>query len=150
MENLGERMVYLMKRKGLNPNKLGVLSSIHPSTIKNYVENKGKPDNLKLDKIAEVLGISKDWLKYGIGEMELSEYDKKEYLSKVEESSSNYGPELITKENPAQKREGNDIGAVNRLAKMLDDAYDEIKRLREINAYRPEDYSKYLEQKKPS
>lgn len=75
MENLGERIVYAMNIRGVNPNRLAVLSGIHASTVKNYISNATKPDGLKLDKIAEVLDVSKEWLKEGIGEMEA---DKKE------------------------------------------------------------------------
>lgn len=108
MKDLGQRIVYLMKVKGLNPNKLGVLTGIHPSTIKNYRDNIGKPDNAKLDKISSVLDISNSWLKNGTGVMEIE-----------------------NKATSSQNENDNDITVVSRLAKMLEDAYEEIKILRQ-------------------
>jgi transcriptional regulator with XRE-family HTH domain len=68
MENLGRRIEQIMQKRGLNPNRLALMTGIHPTTIKNYLKGVGKPDVTKLDKIAEKLDISSDWLKTGLGE----------------------------------------------------------------------------------
>lgn len=67
MDSIGERLLFKMTEKGLNPNKIAIKSGIHPTTIKNYISNKGIPDNLKLDKVAEVLDIDSKWLLTGEG-----------------------------------------------------------------------------------
>jgi len=134
MENLGQRIVYAMNIRRLKANRLAVLSGIHASTVKNYISNATKPDSLKLDKIAEVLDVSKQWLKEGIGEMELSKYESKEVLNKLSDSKSKYGEgdfEIKNKENPPIKDSENDHTVVSRLAKMLEEAYQEIKLLRQ-------------------
>ena len=91
MKNLGERISHVMKIKGLNPNKLSILAEVHASTIKNYRDNIGKPDHTKLDKIASILDISKEWLLNGTGEMEISNYiNKKEVNNTVSENTADY------------------------------------------------------------
>lgn len=54
--------------------------------------------------------------------------------NKVEEPSTKYGNnEKISIESPSQKENDNDPGIVSRLVKMLDDANQEIKLLRQEN-----------------
>jgi len=68
---IGSRLLYAIQKKDSNANKISLGTTIHPSTIKNYILNKGKPDYIRLYKIAEFLRISKDWLKEGVGEMNI-------------------------------------------------------------------------------
>ncbi|MCC9066333.1 XRE family transcriptional regulator [Flavobacterium piscisymbiosum] len=70
MDSIGERLSLKMKENGLNPNKIAVSTGIHPTTIKNYLNNIGNPDSLKLDKVAEVLDINLKWVLTGEGEVE--------------------------------------------------------------------------------
>jgi transcriptional regulator with XRE-family HTH domain len=69
METIGDRIKKIMTLKGLNPNKIATLAKIHPSTVKNYIDNTGIPDNLRLDKVAIVLGVNAKWLLTGEGKM---------------------------------------------------------------------------------
>lgn len=77
MNTTGDRLKFQMDKKGLNPNKIGVLTKIHPSTIKNYLKNIGTPDSLKLDKVAEVLDTNLKWLLTGEGEIDREYHVKK-------------------------------------------------------------------------
>ena len=67
MDTIGDRLQYAIRLKGLNANKLSILTGVHASTIKNYIDNKGKPDFLKLEKISSTLDINHDWLITGMG-----------------------------------------------------------------------------------
>lgn len=69
MKTIGERLRFAIENKGLNPNKVSVQTNVHPTTIKNYLDNKGKPDSLKLDKIASFLDVDYNWLLSGEGDM---------------------------------------------------------------------------------
>lgn len=68
--SIGERLKEEMISKGLNPNKIAVSTKIHPSTIKNYLNNIGNPDSLKLDKVAELLDLELNWVITGEGKKE--------------------------------------------------------------------------------
>jgi len=68
MNTIGERLAKAMLEKRFSSNKLAVQTGVHPSTIKNYIINKGTPDLIKLEKVAEILDINFEWLKDGIGE----------------------------------------------------------------------------------
>lgn len=65
----GERITSAMVSKGFNKNSLAGAVGIHASTLKNWIEGNGKPDNLKLDRLCDVLNVSKDWLISGSGDM---------------------------------------------------------------------------------
>jgi len=84
MDSIGSRLVYAMDLKGLNANKISVSTGIHPSTVKNYMLNKGKPDPMKLDKIAEFLSINRDWLRLGTGG--INDYNTENYIPQVSET----------------------------------------------------------------
>lgn len=62
MNSIGERLTYVINTKGLNANKISILSKIHATTVNNYMKNKGKPDLLKLEKISKIIGVNYDWL----------------------------------------------------------------------------------------
>lgn len=69
MKTIGERLAKAMNSRGYTKNKLAVEAGIHPSTIKNYIENIGTPDNLKLEKVSNILQINFEWLRSGFGPM---------------------------------------------------------------------------------
>jgi len=70
METFGSRLKYVIELKQLNPNKVSKLAGIHATTIKNYMTDSVKPDNLKLDIVSKVIGVSKNWLLTGEGEID--------------------------------------------------------------------------------
>jgi len=90
MKTIGSRLSHVIELKNTNPNKISVGTDIHASTVKNYILDKGKPDNLKLDKIADFLGVQRDWLKSGTGNMELSDYDQNETINHFSETELDY------------------------------------------------------------
>jgi len=71
METIGKRLSYIIEIQKTNPNKISLGTKIHASTIKNYITDQGKPDNLKLDIIADFLNIDRNWLREGIGDFEI-------------------------------------------------------------------------------
>lgn len=71
MKTIGKRLSYIIEIQKTNPNKISLGTKIHASTIKNYITDQGKPDNLKLDIIADFLNIDRNWLREGIGDFEI-------------------------------------------------------------------------------
>ncbi|OWP82732.1 hypothetical protein BWK59_14275 [Flavobacterium davisii] len=67
MDTIGERLQFIIRLKGLNANKVSLSTGLHASTIKNYIDNKGRPDFLKLEKISNELQVNYDWLVSGKG-----------------------------------------------------------------------------------
>ena len=86
MDTLGKRITFLLSKEGSNPNRLGKKLGIHPSTLKNYIDDKTTPHNLILDKISKYFNVSLDWLKTGEGDLSISD----ETLN-VSEPTSPYG-----------------------------------------------------------
>lgn len=99
MESLGERLTYVLEIRHLNPNKLSIMANIHASTIKNYLINKGNPDNDKLDKISKALDISSEWLKNGVGDMGVGDSIKKENPQQNDESLKDRMIAYLMKDN---------------------------------------------------
>lgn len=79
MDTIGKRLKYIIDKKGLNPNKIAKNTSIHPTTIKNYIEDLTRPDNLKLDIVSKYLDVNIDWLLTGEGEMIINNKEEEEY-----------------------------------------------------------------------
>jgi len=67
-KSFGQRLDELMKNAGYNKNSLSREAGVHPTTLKNWIENKTTPDDLKLDIIARLLHTSKGYLYSGIGD----------------------------------------------------------------------------------
>ncbi|MDI9310454.1 MAG: helix-turn-helix transcriptional regulator [Limnohabitans sp.] len=62
MNSIGERLTYAINIKGLNANKVSLMTKIHATTVNNYMKNKGKPDLIKLEKISKIICVDFDWL----------------------------------------------------------------------------------------
>lgn len=84
MDTIGERLQYIIRLKGLNANKVSLLTGLHASTIKNYIDNKGKPDFLKLEKISNELHVNYDWLISGKGNFSDSLDEKTKLTNKLD------------------------------------------------------------------
>ena len=104
------------KKLGLTQKELGQKVGVAMRTIQNW-----EKDTNKIPKSTELL--IDDLIRST--EISYSENEKK-----LEEPKSNYGKN-ISKENPSQKENDDDPGIVSRLVKMLDDANQEIKSLRQ-------------------
>jgi hypothetical protein len=107
MDSLGERLRHIIDYKGFNNYEVAIMVGVHASTIKNYIENTGKQDNIKLDKICDCLSINRQWLLRGEGEMlrdEKSLKDKevemlREQLRMKDEMIAFYKEKVIFLEN---------------------------------------------------
>ncbi len=134
MENIGARIVYLLKSKGITAYELSDATGISQATLSRLINKNTKP-NIENSKIlSEYFNVSREWIINGTGEKELSKIDKNEYSSRVEDPGTiyeNMSKLTEAKENPSPKGGENDSVVVSRLTKMLEDAYDEIKVLRQ-------------------
>jgi len=101
------------------------------ATISPYLSGKIKPSSKFLQSIMENFGINLDGFE--------NEYKQGEILNSTSEASENYGlngfeeAELKAKELLSQNQGDNSWMSVSRLVKMLEDANDEIKALRQEN-----------------
>lgn len=85
METIGERLNYARKELGKTFDDIASLIDSTGNGIRIAIKRNNVKD-IYLDILCEKLNISKDWLKYGTGEMLLPNNEKlvKEYLSSVE------------------------------------------------------------------
>jgi len=99
------------------------------ATISPYLSGKIKPSTKFLQSIMKNFEINLDGFE--------NEYKQDGSLDSTSEEAADYGlnesgkKELKGKENPSPKGGENDSVVVSRLTKMLEDAYDEIKVLRQ-------------------
>ncbi|MDF2931264.1 MAG: hypothetical protein K0R36_595 [Chryseobacterium sp.] len=62
----GKRLEERMISSGYNKNSLAREAKMHPTTLKNWIEDITKPDDLKLDTIAKILTTTKEYLYTGV------------------------------------------------------------------------------------
>ncbi|WP_051211019.1 helix-turn-helix domain-containing protein [Runella zeae] len=67
---IGARIKELMYRRGINQSKLAESINLSHAAINKIVNNYSIPRDKVIDAICETYKINKEWLKYGIGEME--------------------------------------------------------------------------------
>jgi transcriptional regulator with XRE-family HTH domain len=125
MENIGDRVKKLLKNKGITAYELSEITGISQSTLSRIINKNTKPNIENSKLLSNYFNVTKEWL--------LTGDIKKEFNDNfLLEPNNKYGNEKIEgKENPSQIENDNDIMVVSRLAKMLDDAYQEIKSLRQ-------------------
>ncbi|ALR29723.1 hypothetical protein ATE47_03945 [Chryseobacterium sp. IHB B 17019] len=79
---IGKRLEEIMLDKGYNKNSLAREAKMHPTTLKNWIDDKTKPDDLKLDILLKILKANRDYIftgngdKYNLKENETVEYKK--------------------------------------------------------------------------
>lgn len=72
--NLGSRLKLARKKKGISQDALATLIGTSRGVITNIELDKIiEPQPLVINSICNVLGINKEWLLYGIGEMDSAE-----------------------------------------------------------------------------
>jgi len=124
MENIGDRLTQLLKNKGVTRYVVSEYTGISESTLSRIINKNSKPNIENCKLLANYFNVSEEWLLTGSGEKEL--------MHKLLEPMSRYeNQEINNKNDSSQKEIDNDISAVSRLAKMLDEAYEEIKSLRQ-------------------
>jgi len=124
MEKIGDRVKKLLEDKGITAYELSDSTGISQSTLSRIINKNTKPNIENRKLLADYFNVSKEWLLTGSG--------KNEVVNKLLEPMSKYEiQEIDNKIEPSQKEISNDISAVSRLAKMLEEAYQEIKSLRE-------------------
>ncbi len=93
MDTIGERLRFLRKRLGLSQKEMAQKLGISRVALARYENNKRYPDTAILAKIAQILGVSLDWLVTGKGEMFTSERDEllNELVNELERVRRDYG-----------------------------------------------------------
>ena len=61
-KQMGKRIAEARKRRGLNPNQLARRAGISWANLVRYEEGKNEPGAGRLLRIADVLGVTVDWL----------------------------------------------------------------------------------------
>lgn len=75
---LSERIIEARKKAGLSQRSLAKLLGVTPPSVQKWENGQHTPDSLILEKMADVFGVSTDWL---LGRSGLSSYhDCKQYL----------------------------------------------------------------------
>lgn len=77
-----------MEAKGITAYRLAKDVGISQSSIANYINNTTKPDTTKLDVICNYLGVSKEWLLTGEGEMTTGTEHEKRYNQSIRRETS--------------------------------------------------------------
>ena len=123
MESLGWRLAYIIKNKGISSYRIATDLNIGKSTISNYLKNMTKPDSSKLDAICSYLGINKQWLLTGEGEIYKSPGDRN-VREEAKEKDSITVKELMA----AIKRRDEHVEALIRVNKKHADNFAELLR----------------------
>ncbi|MGE8528467.1 helix-turn-helix domain-containing protein [Chryseobacterium rhizosphaerae] len=66
-DSFGKRLESIMLERGFNKNSLAREAKMHPTTLKNWIDNATVPDDLKLDTIIKFLGTTRSYLYTGKG-----------------------------------------------------------------------------------
>ena len=76
MTTIAERLQYALSIKKTTKGAIAKSIGAHPSTINNYIKNNvNNPNPIILEKIANFLNISPDWLILGHGKMEIQQIE---------------------------------------------------------------------------
>ena len=78
--SLGERIKEARLNAGLTQQELGELIGVRKQTITGYEKGEREPDAIKLNKIAQVLGVSGDYL-LNLGDEAYGNNDSREHYS---------------------------------------------------------------------
>jgi transcriptional regulator with XRE-family HTH domain len=62
---LGDRLSQSMKRLGLKNPEIAAAAGVHPVTVSKWRNDVNPPGDAELQRVAEVLGVSMGWLRYG-------------------------------------------------------------------------------------
>jgi transcriptional regulator with XRE-family HTH domain len=66
-ETLGDRLSRAMKAKGVSNGEVAKATGVHVGTVTGWRGNRFPPTDEKLDAIAELLGVTSSWIRYGDG-----------------------------------------------------------------------------------
>lgn len=75
MNNLGERILYLLNENKISRAELSRKINVSKTMISNYIDNKSEPTATVLYEMANTLGVSIDYLVFG----------HEEYMDEIEE-----------------------------------------------------------------
>jgi len=70
VDSLGERLNYVRKKNGYTQDSLAETIGVSRGVIFNLEKNKTVPQAIVINAICKTLGINKEWLVSGTGEME--------------------------------------------------------------------------------
>ncbi|TQI66093.1 helix-turn-helix domain-containing protein [Clostridium sp. KNHs216] len=70
MNTLGERLKYARKKGGYTQESLSEAIGISRGVIFNLEKDKTEPQGIVVNAVCQTLKINKDWLLYGVGNME--------------------------------------------------------------------------------
>ena len=84
-ENLGERIKQLRLARGWSQEEFGEKIDIHLQTIRVYEKDETIPSALVLKRMAEVFGVTADYLLFGESEGGSAKIKNKELLKRVEQ-----------------------------------------------------------------
>ncbi|WP_444641140.1 helix-turn-helix domain-containing protein [Caproiciproducens sp. R1] len=70
MNTLGERLKYARKKGGYTQESLSEAIGISRGVIFNLEKDKTEPQGIVVNAVCQTLKINKDWLLYGVGDME--------------------------------------------------------------------------------
>src|ERR1700736_6546660 len=68
-ETLGERLVKALKDRNLTQNALGKRIGASQAAVSHWCKGNKEPTDSNLDAIATAIGINRDWLQHGMGQM---------------------------------------------------------------------------------
>lgn len=76
MDTLGDRLNYARRKKGYTQDSLAESIGVSRGVIFNLEKNKTTPQTIVINAICQTLGVNKDWIIHGTGDME----DKSEFV----------------------------------------------------------------------
>lgn len=109
MSTIAERMTALLAELNWTNYRLAKEGDFSKTSITNWITGKNKPDKSKLEVIALVTGVNRDWLFEGIGEMTFTEPGK---LGQETEEPAKRGRKRKNGGVPAQQEAGSAVTQV--------------------------------------
>ena len=70
METLGKRLNYARRKKGYTQDSLAESIGVSRGVIFNLEKDKTTPQAIVINAICQTLGVNKDWITDGVGDME--------------------------------------------------------------------------------
>lgn len=70
METLGKRLNYARRKKGYTQDSLAESIGVSRGVIFNLEKDKTTPQTIVINAICQTLGVNKDWITDGVGDME--------------------------------------------------------------------------------
>ncbi|MDP6922721.1 MAG: helix-turn-helix transcriptional regulator [Lutibacter sp.] len=76
MKTIGNRLSYILERYKLTPYRISKETRISQSTIGRILKDRSNPNGTTLKLLCNYLGIYEQWLRSGMGEIELKKVDE--------------------------------------------------------------------------